>query len=182
MLGALASALMFISFSVPLMPSFIKLDFSELPALIAAFSVGPFSGIAVCLIKNLVNLPFSTTSCVGEFSNFILGCAFVFPAGIIYKRLNSRKGALIGSLTGAAAMAAISLFTNYFIVYPAYSIFLPMDAILDMYRLINSNTETLFQALLTFNVPFTFFKGVLNVIITFLIYKKLSPIIKGKNN
>lgn len=180
MLGALASALMFISFSVPLMPSFIKLDFSELPALIASFSVGPFSGMAVCLIKNLVNLPFSTTSGVGELSNFILGCAFVFPSGLIYQKLKSRKGALIGSLVGAAGMAAISLVTNYFVVYPAYSIFMPMSAILDMYRVINPNIKTLFQALLIFNVPFTFIKGLLNVIITFVIYKKLSPIIKGK--
>lgn len=180
MLGALAASLMFISFNVPLMPSFIKLDFSELPALIASFAVGPLSGVLVCLIKNLVNLPFSTTSGVGEFSNFILGCLFVLPAGIIYHKINTRKGAVIGSLTGALCMALGSVVTNYYIVYPAYSIFLPMEAILDMYKAINPSISTLLQALVVFNMPFTFVKGMLNVIITFIIYKKISPLIKGK--
>lgn len=180
MLGALAAALMFISFSVPLMPSFIKLDFSELPALIASFAVDPLSGVLVCLIKNLINLPFSTTSGVGELSNFILGCLFVLPAGIIYRKINTRKGAVIGSLTGALCMALGSVVTNYYIVYPAYSIFLPMEAILDMYKAINPSISTLLQALVVFNMPFTFVKGMLSVIITFVIYKKISPLIKGK--
>ena len=90
MLGAVASVLMFISFSVPLMPSFIKLDFSELPALLAAFALGPWHGVAVCLIKNLVNVPFTTTGGVGELSNFLLGACFVIPAGLIYRRHKSR--------------------------------------------------------------------------------------------
>ena len=113
-MGAVAAVLMFISFSVPLMPSFIKLDLSELPALIASFALGPVSGVAVCFIKNLVNLPFTTTSCVGELCNFLLGAAFVLPAGLLYKKLNGRKGALIGSLVGAAAMAGFK---------PAYQLF-----------------------------------------------------------
>ena len=173
-MGAVAAVLMFISFSVPLMPSFIKLDLSELPALIASFALGPVSGVAVCFIKNLVNLPFTTTSCVGE-----LGAAFVLPAGLLYKKLNGRKGALIGSLVGAAAMAVLSLPINYFITYPFYAVFMPMEAILNLYQLINPAVENLFQALLWFNVPFTFIKGLLSVAITFLIYKKISPILKG---
>lgn len=180
MLGALAAALMFISFAVPLMPSFIKIDFSELPALIASFAVGPISGVLVCLIKNLINLPFSTTSGVGELSNFILGCLFVLPAGVIYHKMKSRKGAVIGSFAGSLCMALGSILTNYYIAYPAYSLFLPMEAILDMYKAINPNVSTLLQALVIFNMPFTFVKGMLNVIITFIIYKKISPLIKGK--
>ena len=178
-MGAVAAVLMFISFSVPLMPSFIKLDLSELPALIASFALGPVSGVAVCFIKNLVNLPFITTSCVGELCNFLLGAAFVLPAGLLYKKLNGRKGALIGSLVGAAAMAVLSLPINYFITYPFYAVFMPMEAILNLYQLINPAVENLFQALLRFNVSFTFIKGLLSVVITFLIYKKISPILKG---
>lgn len=180
-MGAVAAVLMFISFSVPIMPSFIKLDFSELPALIASFALGPWSGVAVCFIKNLVNLPFSTTSCVGELCNFLLGAAFVLPAGLLYKKLNSRKGAVIGSFIGAAAMALLSLPINYFITYPFYAVFMPMEGIIGMYKAINPAVENLFQALLWFNVPFTFVKGLCSVAITFVVYKKLSPILKGKS-
>ena len=185
-LGALASVLMMISFSVPFMPSFIKLDFSELPALIASFSMGPIYGVAVCLIKNLVNLPMTTTGGVGELSNFILGCCFVLPAGLIYKFKKNRWTALISALTGAAAMAIISLASNYFVMYPVYQKFLPLDAIIGMYADIFPGifnlipgAPPLFTCLLIFNVPFTFLKGALVTLITFLIYKRISPIIKG---
>lgn len=178
-LGAVSAALMFVAFRVPLMPSFIQLDVSELPALIASFSMGPLSGVAVCLIKNLVHLLVTTTGGVGELSNFLLGAAFVLPAGLIYRTHKDRKGALIGSLAGALAMALCSLPSNYFITYPFYAMLMPMEAILDMYRAINPNVKTLTDALVWFNMPFTFVKAMLSVAITFLIYKRISPIIKG---
>lgn len=179
-MGAVAAVLMFISFSVPVMPGFIKLDLSELPALIASFALGPMSGVAVCLIKNLINVPFTSTSGVGEFCNFLLGAAFVLPAGLLYKKINGRKGALIGSFVGATAMAVLSLPINYFVTYPFYSVFMPMDVIISLYQAINPAVENLFQALLWFNVPFTFVKGLLSVAITFVIYKKISPVLKGQ--
>lgn len=177
--GALSAVLMMFSFNVPLMPSFIKMDFSELPALIAAFSMGPLSGVMVCLVKNLINLMFSTTGGVGELSNFILGCAFVMPAGLIYKHKKSKKSAFLGSLAGAVIMAVISVFSNYFVVYPVYTMFMPLEAIIGMYQAIYSGVENLWQALLIFNMPFTFLKGMCSVVITFIIYKHISPIIKG---
>lgn len=182
MLSALSSVLMFISFPVPLMPGFIKFDFSELPALIASFSFGGIYGVVVCLVKNLINLPFSSTGGVGELSNFILGASFVYIAGMFYKFRKNRAGAFIGSVTGAASMALISIVSNYFLVYPFYVnvIGMPMEAILGMYRAINPNVNTLLQALLIFNMPFTFIKGMVSTLIAFLIYKPLSPIIKGK--
>ena len=120
-LSALSSVLMFFSFNVPLMPSFIKMDLSELPALIAAFSMGPVYGAIVCLVKNLVNLLTTTTGGVGELSNFILGVFFVVPAGIIYKLRPKFSGAIIGSIAGAAMMALLSVFSNYYVVYPIYT-------------------------------------------------------------
>ena len=179
-LGGVATVLMFLSFSVPVIPSFIKLDFSELPALIAAFSMGPLSGVIVCLIKNLLNVIGTSTAGVGELCNFLMGVTFVLPAGLIYKRHKNLKGAVIASLAGAAVMAICSLPINYFISYPAYTLFLgfPMEAIMDMYRAINPNVNTLFEALLWFNVPFTFFKGLCDVLLTFLVYKRLSPVLK----
>lgn len=180
-LGAVSAALMFVAFRVPLMPSFIQLDLSELPALIAAFSLGPVSGVAVCLIKNLVHLLVTTTGGVGELSNFLLGAAFVLPAGLVYRFRKDRAGALLGSLAGAVLMALASLPSNYFITYPFYAMLMPMEAILDMYRAINPNVETLTDALVWFNMPFTFVKAMLSVGVTFLIYKRISPILKGKD-
>ena len=181
MLGAVASVLMFISFSVPLMPSFIKLDFSELPALLAAFALGPWHGVAVCLIKNLVNVPFTTTGGVGELSNFLLGACFVIPSGLIYRRHKSRRAAIGGATLGALCMAVASVFTNYFVIYPIYAeLFIPMETILDLYRAINPGVKNLWQALICFNLPFTFVKGMCSVAIAFFIYKPLSPILKGR--
>lgn len=177
--SALSTVLMYLSFSVPFMPSFIKLDFSEVPALIASYSLGPIYGIAVCLIKNLINMAFTTTGCVGELSNFILGAAFVLPAGIIYKYKRTRLGALIGALTGAVVAGAISLVTNYFIVYPVYmNLFMPEDVIISMYQAIFNKVDTLWDCLFIFNMPFTILKGMLCALITFLIYKPISSVMK----
>lgn len=180
MLAAVATVLMFLSFNVPLMPSFIKLDLSELPALIAAFSMGPISGVVVCAVKNLVNLLFTTTGGVGELSNFLLGVCFVLPAGIAYQFDKSRRGALVGSLVGVAFMAGLSVVTNYYVVYPVYTAFMPMETILEMYRVIDPSVVTLWDALVRFNLPFTAIKGGISVVITFLIYKSLSPVLKGR--
>ena len=179
MLSAVAGVLTYFAFPVPLMPSFIKLDFSELPALLAAFAYGPISGAAVCLVKNLVNLLHTSTGGIGTLCNFLLGVCFVVPAGIIYRRKRSRAGALIGALIGTLAMGVVSLFTNYFIVYPLYTAFMPMEAILGMYQAINPKVVTLWDALIWFNLPFTFVKGLCSVVMAFIIYKPLSPILKG---
>lgn len=182
MLSALSTVLMFFSFSVPFMPSFIKIDFSEFPALIAAFTLGPVSGVAVCLVKNLVNILFSTTGGIGELSNFILGAMFVFPAGFIYSKFKTRNGALIGSLAGALVMAVLSVPVNLYITYPIYTNFMPLEAIMGAYRAINPRIDSLWQALVIFNMPFTFIKGLCSVLLTFLVYKKISPIIKGRTS
>ncbi len=183
MLSAVSTVLMFFSFNVPLMPSFIKMDLSELPALIASFTFGPVSGVTVCLIKNLINLFFTTTGGVGELSNFLLGTMFVAPAGFIYQKMKTKKGAMFASVVGAATMAVLSIFTNYFITYPVYAnLMAPMEAIIGAYQAINPNVETLIDALVWFNMPYTFVKGMLSVVITMLIYKPIAPILRGKNH
>ena len=106
MLGAVAAVLMYMEFPIPIMPSFIKLDVSELPALLAAYAYGPVSGIAVCLIKNLIKLPSTSTAAVGELFNFVMGALFVGVAGFVYKRSKTRRSALIGAGLGALVMAA----------------------------------------------------------------------------
>ena len=177
MLGAVAAVLMYLEFPIPIMPAFVKLDVSELPALIASFAYGPVSGILVCLIKNLIKLPSTSTAAVGELFNFVMGALFVGVAGLIYKRNKTRKGAIVGALLGALVMAVVSVPYNYFIVYPAYVVMyhLPLDAIIGMYQAINPNVNGLLACLLVFNLPFTFVKGALDAVLCFLVYKPLSP-------
>ena len=177
LLSAIAFILQYIELPVFFMPGFIKFDFSDLPALLAAFSLGPVYGVVTELIKNLVHLPVSKSAMIGELSNFILGAAFVFTAGLIYKKDRTRKGALLGSIIGAAVMAVVSLPINYYIVYPIYENFMPLENIIGAYQAILPRVKTLWQCLLVFNVPFTLLKGLVDVLITFLIYKKLSPIL-----
>lgn len=179
MLGALSAVLMMLSFSVPFMPSFIKMDFSEMPALVASFSMGPVSGVLVCLIKNLINVTMTTTGGVGELSNFVLGVCLVLPAGLIYRRRKNRVSALVGALVGSLVMAIVSLPSNYFVMYPVYSKFMPIEQIVGMYQAIFSGVDGLFSCLLIFNVPYTFLKGAIDTLLTFLIYKHISPLIKG---
>lgn len=182
MLAAVATVLMYMEFPIPIMPAFIKMDISELPALIASYAYGPGAGILVCLIKNLIKLPSTSTAAVGELFNFVMGALFVGVAGIVYKHKKSRKNAIIGAVAGAIVMAVVSVPYNYFIVYPAYVVMyhLPLEAIIGMYQAINPSVDGLLACLVTFNVPFTFFKGMVDAVLCFLIYKPLSPILHGR--
>ena len=181
MLSAVAYVLMFIDFPIPfLIPSFIQMDISELPALVGAFAFGPVCGVLVCLVKNLLHLFITSTGGVGELCNFLLGATFVLAAGLIYKHKKSKKSALIGALVGAVLMGIISVPLNYFLTYPIYYNFMSKEAILEAYRAIIPSMKNILQCLICFNMPFTFVKGMLSVIITLVVYKPLSPIIKGK--
>lgn len=182
-LSAVAFLLQLIEIPLPmLMPTFIKFDFSDLPALIGSFALGPVCGIVIELIKNVLHALLATGSFgVGELSNFVLGAVFVGVAGCIYRRSRSKKGALIASLAGAIVMAAISFPSNLFIVYPVYYQFMPEETILAAYQTILPGMKSIAQSLLVFNVPFTFVKGILDVAITFAVYKKISPILKGND-
>ncbi len=178
MLSAVATVLMALSFPIPfLIPTFVKMDFSELPALLAAFSMGPVSGVAVCLIKNLVNLFSSTTNGVGELCNFLLGVCLVVPAGLIYKYKKTRGGALMGALIGAVVMAAGSVPVNYFISYPMYTLFMPLDTIIGKYQSLIPSVDGLVACLVIFNAPFTLLKALLDTALAFLVYKPLSPLL-----
>ncbi len=178
MLSAVAAVLMALSFPIPfLIPTFVKMDFSELPALLAAFSMGPVSGVAVCLIKNLVNLFSSTTNGVGELCNFLLGACLVVPAGLVYKYKKTRGGALMGALIGAVVMAAGSVPVNYFISYPMYTLFMPLDTIIGKYQSLIPSVDGLVACLVIFNAPFTLLKALLDTALAFLVYKPLSPLL-----
>ncbi len=183
-MGAIGAALMFVEFPIPIIPSFIKLDFSEIPALLAAFAYGPGWGVLVCLIKNLLHLPFGSSMAIGELSNFILGAAFTLTAGLIYKRSKTKKTAIAACLIGSLAMAAVCVPENYFLVYPLYGKFMGFstEMIVGMYSDILPAADNLIKALLIFNLPFTLCKGLIDSFVCILLYKPLSPVIKGKNH
>ena len=180
MLSAVAFILMFFDFSVPFMPNFIKMDLSDLPELIGGFAYGPLCGVLVALIKNLLHLTRTSTGGVGELSNFILGASFAATAGFIYKLKKNKTHAIIGALAGSLVMGVISILSNNFLVYPVYYNFLPKENVLAAYQLIIPSMKSILQCLICFNMPFTIVKGLLCSIITILIYKPLSPILKGR--
>ena len=185
MLSAVAFILMFIEFPIQmLIPAFIKMDFSDLPALLGAFALGPVYGVIISFMKNLLHIVIkgTSTACVGELSNFILGAIFSAVAGYIYKHHKSRKTAIIGAVAGAVAMGVLSVPSNYFVVYPAYVQFyhMPLEAILGMYQAILPSADSLIKCLIIFNLPFTLVKGLLDAVLCMLIYKPLSPILHGR--
>lgn len=176
---AVASVLRLLDFNVPILPSFLKMDFSLTPAIISTFALGPLSGFLVVLLTELLAITSTVSSGVGELCNIMLGTLLVVPAGLIYNRYTTFKGAVVGALTGTVLMSLLSLVTNYFITYPVYYNFMPQEVILGTYQAILPSVKSIFQCLLIFNLPLTFCKGFASSLITFLLYKRLSPIIKG---
>ena len=179
--AAAATVLMYLEFSLPFVPGFLKFDFSDFPALIVSFALSPWYGALVCLLKNLLHLVVSNSMFVGELANFVLGVLFVVPAGLIYHRNKTKKNAVTGALLGTAVMGAGSFPMNYFLIYPIYAVaFGGMDKIVGAYTALLPSVTELWQALVVVNVPFTLAKGLIATVITLLIYKKLSPVIKGE--
>ena len=182
MLTAVSAVLQFLEFSIPIIPSFDKLDLSDIPALIGTFVLGPLYGVVIELVKNIIHLPFGSSLGVGELCNFIFGAVFTFSAGMIYKFKHNRAGAIIACVCGAVLMAAVSIPINYFFVYPAYVVVynMPLDAIIDAYETIlepiaSVPTEnSLLNCLIVFNFPFTLCKGLIEAAICYIIYKPIS--------
>ena len=180
-LSALSAILMFLSIPLPFLPPYLKLDFGDLPALIGAFSMGPVWGVVICLIKNILSLLNTNTAGVGELANFINGAVFVYFAGLVYEKKKSKKGALMGALLGTVMMCIAGFFVNLYITYPFYEkAMMPMEVIVGMYSKILPWADTLIKGLLVFNLPFSFARGILLSAITMLIYKRISPVIKGR--
>lgn len=180
MLAAIGVILQMLEIPLPFIPSFIKLDFSDLPGFIGAFVCGPLAGVLITLIRNVIHIFMGSSAGIGELSNFILSASFVLTAGLIYKKMPNIKGVLIGGVAGAVIMGIVSFPVNNFIIYPLYYSVMgfPQEAILQMYQAIRPSTKSIAEALIVFNVPFTIAKGLISVIITTAIYKPLEKLIK----
>ena len=179
MLTAIGVVLQYLEISIPLVPSFIKLDFADLPELVGAFVCGPASGVLICLMRNVIHMLVSQSGFIGELSNFILGAAFALTAGLIYKKFHDFKGMVIAGLAGALVMGIISLPSNYFLIYPLYYNVMgfPEEAILEAYQFIRPSTKSIAEALLVFNVPFTIAKALVSVVLSAAIYKPLHAVL-----
>ena len=183
MFSALSGILYCFDFSIPVIaPEFYKLDFSELPAMIAGFAFGPVAGVLVEFIKELVKLVIKGTSTafVGDLANFLIGCMLVLPASIIYQFKKSRKTAILGCVVGTVIMTVFGTWFNAVYLLPAFSkLFgMPLDVILGMGSAINAGVKDLTTFVIFMVAPINIIKGVGISILTMLIYKKVSPIIK----
>jgi len=131
----------------------------------------------------VIHLVVSQSAGVGELCNFLLGVVMVIPAWLIYKAKPTKLTALIAMIAGSVITAVLSIFINYYITYPFYESFykMPMDAIIGMYRDLNGGVGSLWDALIWFNMPFTFAKFMIDSLIVFFIYKPLAKAIRKKD-
>ena len=184
MLGAIATVLMLFEFPLPFIaPPFYELDFSEVPVLVGAFALGPMAGATIELIKILINLLINgtATAFVGEIGNYLLGCSFIIPAALIYKKRKTKKNALIAMVIGTIAMTVFGCFLNAYVLLPTYATAfgMPIDAIVGMGSAINANINDVMTFVIIAVAPFNIIKGIVVSVITLLIYKHISPILKG---
>jgi len=165
-------------------PPFYELDFSEVPVLIGAFALGPMAGVAIEAIKILLNLVINgtITAGVGELANFVMGVLFVLPASLIYKHKKTKKNAMIGLTVGGIIMVVGACFINVFIMLPAYgnAFGMPVEAFIGMAAAIHASIDSMAGFALLCVAPFNLLKVVVVSLITMLLYKHVSPILKGK--
>ncbi|HWR44823.1 ECF transporter S component [Sporomusa sp.] len=178
-LASAAAILMVLELPVIFMPGFLKLDFSEIPAIIGAFALGPLAGCLIVLLKNLIHLSSTQTAGIGEMANFFVGTFLVVPAAFIYKGKKNRTGAIIALTVGTMSMTLAAAALNYWVLIPLYqaALHLPPEAIVSMGRLANPLIIDLKTFIVFAIVPFNLFKGIVVSAITMLVYKKVSPVL-----
>ncbi len=184
--AAISFVLMLFEFPLPFAPSFYKLDFSDIPALIGGFAAGPMVGVMIEFIKVVLNVIIQgpTPGFVGEIANFVIGAGLVIPATVIYRFKKTRKSALISCVAGTLCITVIGAALNAFFLLPAYAIAFGqgIDSFIAAGTAINPAVTNLFTFCALCVAPFNLLKGVLDSVVTFLVYKQLSPILKSSHN
>lgn len=182
MFSAVAAILHMLDFPVPFAPVFYQLDFSEIPALIGTFAFGPVAGVMIEFCKILLKLLFKNTSTafVGDMANFVIGCSFLIPASIIYLFHKSKKTAIIGCIAGTLCMTIFGTAFNAVYLIPAFSKLygMPLEAIIAMGTEINPAINNIVTFVIFAVAPLNLLKGSSVSLVTMLVYKKLSPILK----
>ena len=176
LLAAMAVILYYIEIPVV---AFYKLDLSTMPAILAGFAMGPVQGAAVVIVKNLVHMLGTSTACVGEMADILMSCAFVIPASLLYRRNKTRKGALRAMLAGGAAMTVAGVLVNYFILIPAYQVLmnLPLEVIIGMGQKVLSFVDSTLKLVIFITAPFNLLKAAVLRGTTYLLYKRVSPLL-----
>ena len=180
LLSAMAVILFYIEIPVV---AFYKLDLSTLPAILAGFAMGPLQGIAVIIVKNLVHMLGTSTAGVGELADILMSCAFVIPASLYYRRHKDRKSALVAMLIGSVTMIVAAVLVNYFILIPAYQVLmnLPLEVIIGMGQKVFGFIDTTVELVLAITAPFNILKAVVLSVVTYLLYKRGSPLLHKKS-
>ena len=178
-LGAVSSVLYLIE--IPVFVSFYKLDLSNVPALLGAFAMGPWQGVAVVLLKALIGLTHTSTG-VGELADFLMGAAMMIPAGYIYRCRRQRVGALWGMLAGLVCATAAAAMINLWVLIPfyAWAFKMPIGDIIEEGSKLFPAVNSLERFVLLVTVPFNLIKWAVISVVTLLIYKPLSPILHEK--
>ncbi len=182
MFSAIAGVLMYFELPLWFAPSFYEMDFSEIPVMICGFSMGPVAGVAAEFCKVLIKLFLKGTSTafVGDLANFMVGCALILPATIVYYHKKNKKTAILGLVLGTLVMTVFGSAFNGMYLIPKFSqLFgLPLEAIIGMGTAVNPAIKSVWTLVLFAVVPFNILKGVLVSVFTILLYKHISPIIK----
>ncbi|MDO4304035.1 MAG: ECF transporter S component [Bacillota bacterium] len=180
--AAISTVLMMFEFPVPFAPAFYELDFSEIPALIGTFAFGPVAGVMIELCKILLKLLIKGTSTafVGDLANFVIGCSFILPASIIYMFKKTKKNAILASVTGTLIMSVFGTLFNAVYLLPAFASLygMPLEAIVEMGTKVNGSINSVTTLVIFAVAPLNLLKGSSVSIVTLLVYKKLSPILK----
>lgn len=177
--SAIAYIVMLIEFPLPFAPAFLKLDFSDIPALIVAFAIHPVVGVLVQLVKNILHFITKTsTGGVGELGNFLVGASFVFVAGYIYRLNRTKKNALIGCIAATIVMTATAAIFNLLVLIPFYANIMPIETIVAMGSAITSKITDVNSLVLYGITPFNIFKGVVISGIAMYLYPKIRVLIK----
>jgi len=136
LLSVISFLLMYLEAPLPFFPPFLKLDLSDIPAVLGAYALGPAAGVVIELLKNLLHLfiKWGMDSPVGELANFMIGAAFVLPAGWIYSRKKTRNTAVKSMAIATICMAIAGGLANYYILIPFYSKLFPLEAIISKTR------------------------------------------------
>lgn len=179
--SAMAGALMLLEIPLFFAPSFYKMDLSELPVMICTFYLGPVAGVVSELIKIILKLVLkgTTTAFVGDFANFAVGCSFVLPASIVYHVKRGKRSALFGLITGTLIMTVFGSMFNALFLIPKFAQLFHMDlsAIVEMGTKVNRAIVNLPTLVLYAVVPFNLLKGVVVSLLTFLLYKRITPLL-----
>ncbi len=183
LMGAVSAVLMLFRFPIPFMPPFLSFDLSGLMEMLGGFMFGPMAAACIIVVKILLQLVMqgSFSLGTGELQNLILSCSYVLPALIIYHRNKTKKMAITGMAVSTIFVSVMAVFTNLYLIIPFYvKLFgMSMDDIITMCRTVNPAMKNVTTMAVFGLLPFNLIKYGVTSLVTFIVYKRLSRVIKG---